>query len=58
MDTQARARAVQLLEREFGPEWSQIVQELGTEGLRQRVGRELTSFMAFPERGELSLIHI
>lgn len=35
MDTQARARAVQLLEREFGPEWSQIVQELGTEGLRQ-----------------------
>lgn len=52
MDTQARARAVQLLEREFGPEWSQIVQELGTEGLRQRVGRELTSFMAFPERGQ------
>ena len=25
---------------------------LGTEGLRKRVGKELTSFMAYPERGE------
>lgn len=44
-------RAVQILEKEFGPRWKQIVQELGTKELRQRVGKELTSFMAFPERG-------
>ena len=44
-------RAVQILEKEFGPRWKQIVQELGTIELRQRVGKELTSFMAFPERG-------
>ena len=41
-------RAVQILEKEFGPRWKQIVQELGTKELRQRVGKELTSFMAFP----------
>ena len=41
-------RAVQILEKEFGPRWKQIVQELGTKELRQRVGKELT----------LSLIHI
>ena len=28
-------RAVQILEKEFGPRWKQIVQELGT-GTRQR----------------------
>ena len=44
-------RAVQILEKEFGPRWKQIVQELGTKELRQRVGKEFTSFMAFPERG-------
>ena len=44
-------RAVQIWEKEFGPRWKQIVQELGTKELRQRVGKELTSFMAFPERG-------
>ena len=43
-------RAVQILEKEFGPRWKQIVQELGTKELRQRVGKELTSFMAFPEQ--------
>ena len=43
-------RAVQILEKEFGPRWKQIVQELGTKELRQRVGKELTSFMAFPGR--------
>ncbi|MCI8539594.1 MAG: SAM-dependent methyltransferase [Oscillospiraceae bacterium] len=52
MDTKERSRAIQLLEQEFGPKWNQIVQELGTENLRRRVGKELTSFMAFPERGQ------
>lgn len=41
-------RAVQILEKEFGPRWKQIVQELGTKELRQRVGKELTSFYGFP----------
>ena len=31
-------RAVQILEKEFGPRWKQIVQELGTKELRQRAG--------------------
>ena len=44
-------RAAALLEQEFGPDWQGIAQELGTENLRKRVGKELTSFMAFPERG-------
>lgn len=46
------AQAAKLLEREFGPDWSSIAQQLGTENLRKRVGKELTSFLAFPERGE------
>jgi len=45
-------RAAAILEREFGPDWLTIAQQLGTENLRKRVGKELTSFMAFPERGE------
>ncbi len=45
-------RAAQILEQEFGPKWQSIVGMLGTEGLRKRVGKELTSFMAFPERGD------
>lgn len=45
-------RAAALLEREFGSDWLSIAQELGTEDLRRRVGKELTSFMAFPNRGE------
>ena len=44
-------RAAILLENEFGADWLTIAQMLGTENLRQRVGKELTSFMAFPERG-------
>ncbi len=44
-------RAAQLLQQEFGAEWQSIAGMLGTEGLRKRVGKELTSFMAFPERG-------
>lgn len=46
------AQAAKLLEREFGPDWLAIAQQLGTENLRKRVGKELTSFLAFPERGE------
>lgn len=45
-------KAAQLLEKEFGPNWLTIAQMLGTEDLRKRVGKELTSFMAFPERGD------
>lgn len=44
-------RAAKVLEQEFGRQWKLIVQELGTQELRQRVGKDLTSFMAFPERG-------
>ena len=44
-------RAAQLLENEFGSDWLTVAQMLGTEDLRRRVGKELTSFMAFPERG-------
>lgn len=51
MNESAITRAAALLEREFGPDWLTIAQQLGTENLRQRVGKELTSFMAFPERG-------
>ena len=52
MNTTEHERAIQLLKQEFGPRWNLIAQELGTEGLRHRVGKELTSFMAFPERGQ------
>ncbi len=44
-------KAARLLEREFGSGWMNIAQMLGTEDLRRRVGKELTSFTAFPERG-------
>ena len=44
-------RAAQLLEQEFGAGWRTVAAMLGTEDLRRRVGKELTSFMAFPERG-------
>lgn len=50
MDSVKRAAAI--LEQEFGSDWMRIAQQLGTENLRKRVGKELTSFMAFPERGE------
>lgn len=45
-------RAAELLQAEFGAEWQTIAGMLGTEGLRKRVGKELTSFMAFPDRGD------
>ena len=44
-------RAAKILENEFGTDWMTVAQLLGTEDLRRRVGKELTSFMAFPERG-------
>ena len=44
-------RAAKILENEFGTDWMTVAQMLGTENLRRRVGKELTSFMAFPERG-------
>ena len=50
MDERLR-KAARILENEFGTDWMTIAQLLGTEDLRQRVGKELTSFMAFPERG-------
>lgn len=52
MSPEERAKAVAILEKEFGPQWQTIAQMLGTENLRQRVGKELTSFIAFPERGK------
>lgn len=44
-------KAEQLLRQEFGDNWRTIAQLLGTEDLRRRVGKELTSFVTFPERG-------
>ena len=44
-------KAILLLRSEFGDDWQSIAQTLGTENLRHRVGKELTSFMAFPDRG-------
>lgn len=52
MDETQVTRAANLLEAEFGSDWKTIAGMLGTEGLRKRVGKELTSFMAFPERGQ------
>lgn len=52
MNEDIRLKAMEVLRQEFGEEWLPIVQALGTEDLRQRVGKDLTSFMAFPERGE------
>ena len=36
MTAEERARAVAVLEKEFGPQWQTIVQMLGTENLRRR----------------------
>lgn len=51
MNEELIQRAVLLLQQEFGPNWQSIAQTLGTENLRKRLGKELTSFMAFPDRG-------
>ena len=45
-------KAIQLLRAEFGEEWQKIVQSLGVQDLCSRCGKELTSFIAYPERGE------
>lgn len=45
-------KAAMLLQREFGSDWQTVVQTLGTENLRRRAGKDLTSFVAYPERGE------
>lgn len=51
MNEEQLIKAAKILEAEFGPDWQLIAGMLGTEGLRRRVGKDLTSFMAFPERG-------
>lgn len=45
-------RAIQLLQTEFGDKWVKIAQSLGVQDLCSRCGKELTSFIAYPERGE------
>lgn len=52
MNNETRMRAVEILRNEFGDNWQSIVQSLGTENLRQRVGKDLTSFIAYPDRGD------
>lgn len=50
--------AENLLKKEFGENWREIVQYLGTKDLTNCVVRNLTAFMAFPERkqgGTMSL---
>ena len=42
----------EILERELGSNWETILKIAGTEELRKRCGKSLTSFMAFPERGK------
>lgn len=45
-------RAEELLKQEFGFRWKEIVQTLGTMELTSCAGKDLTSFMAFPERAQ------
>lgn len=52
MESALLKRAEYLLEKEFGSRWKEIVQTLGTEELTHCVGKDLTSFMAFPNREE------
>lgn len=49
-------RAVQILEKEFGPRWKQIVQELGTKELRQRVGMRVGQMEAFIVKGQYNCV--
>ena len=51
MNNETRMRAVEILRNEFGDNWQSVAQSLGTENLRQRVGKDLTSFIAYPDRG-------
>jgi hypothetical protein len=45
-------KAMQLLQNEFGTNWETVMKMAGTQDLRTRVGKKLTSFMSFPQRGE------
>ena len=51
MDNEIK-RAIQILKREFGDNWVKIAQKLAVQDLCSRCGKELTSFIAFPERGD------
>ena len=52
MNEKQMIRAAALLKQEFGDRWMTVAQMIGTQDLRKRVGKELTSFMAFPDRGD------
>lgn len=52
MESMLLKRAEELLRQEFGSRWKEIAQTLGTEELTHCVGKDLTSFMAFPNREE------
>lgn len=52
MDEEKIARAEKLLRKEFGTEWRVVAETLGLSGLTQCIGKDLTSFMAFPSREE------
>lgn len=52
MDKEKVRRAEEVLWKEFGPAWKEIVQTIGLSDLTQCVGKDLTSFMAFPSREE------
>lgn len=45
-------QAKAILQNQFGDDWLNIVQTLGTDNLTHRVGKDLTSFVAYPDRGK------
>lgn len=52
MQKQKLEQAKKVLQEQFGEEWENIVQILGTDNLTHRVGKSLTSFVAYPDRGK------
>jgi len=52
VDENTRKRLYKMLRRELGPDWMADMQLLGTENLRCRAGKDLTSFVAYPARGQ------
>ena len=38
MNADQRTKAIQILQQQFGPQWKSVVQSIGTEDLRRRVG--------------------
>ena len=44
--------AIAILREHFGDEAESILATAGIQPLTERVGKKLTSFMAFPERGD------